>query len=156
MKKEQGFTLVELLAVITILGLLALLASSAVSGIIRGARNDTESINIDTILNAAYDYVQRNPAFLPEPEEKPTKICATALINDGLLKCEMVEDRQMDEKYDIENHMIVISYESEIPSENKEDVKTEKYFGRYKFSYDELDIDCSEHALQCNVANQND
>jgi len=52
--------------------------------------------------------------------------------------------------------MIVISYESEIPSENKEDVKTEKYFGRYKFSYDELDIDCSEHALQCNVANQND
>ncbi len=153
--KKNGFTLVELLAVITILGLLALLSSSAISSIIRGSRNSKESINIDTILNAAYDYVQRNPSSLPE-KDQPSTFCATKLINEGLLKCEIVEDRQMDEKFSIENHVITITYEDEAETAGEEeDVKTTKYFGRYKFSYDEKgSIDCSADVLRCNVVNE--
>ena len=40
MKKEEGFTLVELLAVIVILGIILAIAIPSVSGVINRAQND--------------------------------------------------------------------------------------------------------------------
>lgn len=135
-RKNNGFTLVELLAVITILGLLALLASSAVSSLIRGSRNDKESINIDTILNASYDYAQKMPSILPEAGETKA-ICAMELINCGLLKSEIIEDSQMQDPFD--EHVITIQYVESVTDAKKDDkdgeIKDYKYFGKYKFTY---------------------
>lgn len=149
MKKEyKGFTLVELLAVITILGLIALLASSSIASIIRGSKNDAESINIDTVLNGAYDYVQKYPNDIPDKGETTT-FCAERLINCGLLKSEIIEDGQLK---DFQNHVITVTYvesKNDVKDENQE-VKNSKYFGKYKFTYIENNgIACTEEAVAC-------
>ncbi|WP_106496917.1 prepilin-type N-terminal cleavage/methylation domain-containing protein [Lentibacillus sp. Marseille-P4043] len=53
LKKEKGFTLVELLAVIVILGIILAIAIPAVGNVISKSENDAKQANIDLILNAA-------------------------------------------------------------------------------------------------------
>ena len=64
---KKGFTLVELLAVIVILGLLGALTIPLVEKIIKDNREKVHQVNVDTILNAAYDYAQTNPDYWPDP-----------------------------------------------------------------------------------------
>ncbi|MFC4022541.1 competence type IV pilus major pilin ComGC [Oceanobacillus longus] len=53
MKKEKGFTLVELLAVIVILGIILAIAVPSVSGLITKSENDAKQANVELIENAA-------------------------------------------------------------------------------------------------------
>lgn len=64
-KKDQGFTLVELLIVIVILGILATVTVFAVRGITdRGQENacDVDQRTLDTSIEAFYAQMQRDPA----------------------------------------------------------------------------------------------
>ena len=69
---KKGFTLVELLAVIVVLGLISLLTIPAVDRIIKDNREKADDVNVDTILNAAFDYVQQNPSKIPESNNDAT------------------------------------------------------------------------------------
>ncbi|WP_404453864.1 prepilin-type N-terminal cleavage/methylation domain-containing protein [Oceanobacillus kapialis] len=52
-KKEKGFTLVELLAVIAILAIILAIAVPSVGNLISKAKQDTTDANIELVLNAA-------------------------------------------------------------------------------------------------------
>ena len=56
MKKEDGFTLVELLAVIVILGLIVALAIPAIGNVINRAEDGTETAETALIIDAARLY----------------------------------------------------------------------------------------------------
>ncbi|MFC3040113.1 competence type IV pilus major pilin ComGC [Virgibacillus xinjiangensis] len=52
-KKEKGFTLVELLAVIVILGIIVAIAVPAVGSIIDSSEKDAHEANVELFINAA-------------------------------------------------------------------------------------------------------
>ena len=84
---KNGFTLVELLAVVVVLGLISLLTVPVVDRILRDNREKADDVNVDTILNAAYDYVQQNPSNIPDNTDGAvTTFTLTDLINSGLIK----------------------------------------------------------------------
>ncbi|EXJ22415.1 hypothetical protein ADIAL_2001 [Alkalibacterium sp. AK22] len=60
MKKEEGFTLVELLAVIVILGLIVALAVPAIGNVITRANNETQAAESALIVDAARLYEIEN------------------------------------------------------------------------------------------------
>ncbi|MFS0673071.1 competence type IV pilus major pilin ComGC [Ornithinibacillus sp. 179-J 7C1 HS] len=53
MKKEKGFTLVELLAVIVILGVILAIAIPSVGNVIKNAQEDSRAASVKLIENAA-------------------------------------------------------------------------------------------------------
>lgn len=59
-KNEKGLTLIELLAVIVILGIIAAIAIPSISGIIQNSREDAVKADAITILNAAKNYAAGN------------------------------------------------------------------------------------------------
>ena len=63
---KRGFTLIELLAVIIILSLLALLTSTAVTKLVKDAKNDLNSTQIELIKSAAQTWGADNLTGLPE------------------------------------------------------------------------------------------
>lgn len=66
---KRGFTLVELLAVIIILSLLALLTSTAVTNLVKDSRNDLSSTQMELIKSAAQTWGADNLTGLPADGE---------------------------------------------------------------------------------------
>ncbi len=129
---KKGFTLVELLAVIVILGLLGALTIPLVEKIIKDNREKVHQVNVDTILNAAYDYAQTNPDYLPDPVDgdEGTTILLQQLYASGLLKDDMVNPNT-DSKYN-ENCEIIITYYAAAPASMP---KYSKFYGNYLFRF---------------------
>jgi type IV pilus assembly protein PilA len=65
LKNEKGLTLIELLAVIVILGIIAAIAIPTVGGIIQKSKENGVKADAITVLNAAKTYVAENG--IPEP-----------------------------------------------------------------------------------------
>lgn len=68
--KKNGFTLIELLGVLVIIGIIAVLVFPAVESILKEGKETTYQVQVNTILNAAYDYSLKNIKFLPQPDDK--------------------------------------------------------------------------------------
>ena len=133
---KKGFTLVELLAVIVLLGLIGILTVPVVEKIIRDNREKVNQVNIDTILNAAYDYAQMNPRYLPDNVNgsKGTIILLDDLYKNGLLKEDMVNPTT-EKGYGAASE-IEITYYSALPETTPEH---SKFFGNYLFTFIEKD-----------------
>lgn len=67
-KNEKGLTLIELLAVIVILGIIAAIAIPSIGSIIQKSKEDAVKADAITVLNAAKNYVAANG--IPEGTEK--------------------------------------------------------------------------------------
>jgi general secretion pathway protein G len=67
-RAEEGFTLLELLIVIAVLGLLAALGATQLSGYLGRARTDTAQLQIDQ-LSTALDLFRIDVGRLPTTEE---------------------------------------------------------------------------------------
>lgn len=67
--KKKGFTLVELLAVFVIMAILFAISVPLVTNILNKSRNTLYQKQIDTILNASYDYSLKYINSLPENNE---------------------------------------------------------------------------------------
>ncbi len=134
MMKNSGFTLVELIVVVVVLGLIALVTVPAVTGVIRGAKKDVKNVNIDTILNAANDYAQKFPEILPNSTVGETSdlVCAEELVICGLLKDDISSSVD-----GFSNSAFKITYcngENNSVGCNK-DPESGKYFSNYLFTY---------------------
>ncbi|MCI9233542.1 MAG: prepilin-type N-terminal cleavage/methylation domain-containing protein [Bacilli bacterium] len=64
--KKSGFTLPEVLGVLTVLALLALLITPVVSKTIKNNKQKLYNVQIETIEKAAHDYAIKNTDILPE------------------------------------------------------------------------------------------
>ena len=69
---KKGFTLVELLAIITIMGLIALIAIPTVVTMIKNSRKDLCEIEVKNIISSAKNWAGNNMDLLPEENESIT------------------------------------------------------------------------------------
>ena len=65
LKKEKGFTLVELLAVIVILGIIVAIAVPAIGNIISKAEDDADKAEVQLIVDAARLYEIQSDHSVP-------------------------------------------------------------------------------------------
>ncbi len=69
MMNKKGFTLIELIAVVVILSLIALVVFPAVNSVIRNSREKAYESQINTLVKAAEECTYENPAILPSKGE---------------------------------------------------------------------------------------
>ena len=83
LKKEGGFTLVELLAVIAILGFIVAISVPLVGNVVSKSTIETDKANIELVIDAAklYDLNEKPGVKLTDG----TKITSTELVTAGYL-----------------------------------------------------------------------
>lgn len=86
--KKNGFTLAEVLGVITILALIALLVTPVVTKTINNNKQKLYDIQIETIEKAAKDYAIKNMNLLPE-EGDTVVITLGELKREGFVKSDI-------------------------------------------------------------------
>ena len=86
MKNNKGFTLVELLGVITIIAILSLIAIPAVTKTINNSRKNHFESQKKLIIIAAKSYAQSNRSVLPRTVGETTTITIQTLKDSGYLK----------------------------------------------------------------------
>ncbi len=89
---KKGFTLVELLAVIVILALLALVANSSVTNVVRNSKSDLYNAQLELIESAAKTWGAENLDKLPE-DGKCSYITLKNLKKYGLLEGDVVNPK---------------------------------------------------------------
>lgn len=86
---KKGFTLVEILAVIAILGIITMIITPAIGGIIQTSKEKAYDKQIETIVNAAKSYMTENSVNLPAVnKEYTTTVCE--LEKEGYLKVDNI------------------------------------------------------------------
>ena len=84
-KRTNSFTLVELLAVIIILGVIALIVFPVVDNSIKTSKEKSLEITIDNIEQAAYNYSVENDLGQPNAEDKMA-IMVSKMQQEGFLE----------------------------------------------------------------------
>jgi len=152
MKDTKGFTLVELLAVIVILGLIGVLTTTVINIVIKNGKEKTAKANAETILNAAYNYVQQYPEYLPNEVNEISSLTYKDLENAGLIKSDM-KNPLTNELYD-DNMEIKIIYYEEMPAKIMH--KYYKFFGKYMFVFSTSDDEINDETNDETDAGIND
>ena len=80
MKKEKGFTLIELIAVVIILGLIALIAIPYFTGSMKTFRDDYYDSLSQTVESAGKEFFKDNTKYLPSKELQSSKVTINNLI----------------------------------------------------------------------------
>ena len=88
---KNGFTLIELICVITILGLIALIAVPTVNTMIQNSKKEAYEEQITTIEKTAKTYMSKNSLELPSDDEV---VCVSieTMQKAGLLSKEDIEN----------------------------------------------------------------
>ncbi|WP_431307296.1 type II secretion system protein [Ferdinandcohnia quinoae] len=85
MKNQNGLTLVELLAVIVILGIIAAIAVPSIGGIIDNSKKDAHIANAQQMVSGAKIAVSANSDLLPAKDSGVRYIPLEYLIDSGYL-----------------------------------------------------------------------
>lgn len=125
--KKKGFTLVELLAVITLLALIMIVVVTSTSASNRNMRKDLKESEVRLIYSAAETYIQKNKNEYPTVEGNIYCISLKDLINEGLLEDNLVNAME-DTKLDL-NLGVKVTVESKVS---------------YNFEFDEIENACTK------------
>ena len=90
MKNNKGFTLVELLAVVTILGILSSIAIIGVSKLIDKSKKDADEQQKQALIMAAKSYFQDNRGKLPRGDGASSSVTANDLKTSKYLKEDII------------------------------------------------------------------
>lgn len=86
--KNKGFTLVEILAVITIIGLLALITIPTVDSIIRSSKEEAYEVQKDSILMGLKNWAASKTLTLPDTKGETLTTTIGDLKEAGFLEVE--------------------------------------------------------------------
>lgn len=134
---KKGFTLIELLGVIIILGIIIAIAFPSVSNILNKGENVVNDIQINRILDAAYDFTLKNTDFLPEKDE------IKYITLNQLKKENLVDSDIKDSNKKMFSDDLLISIKNKI-SQSKKD-KHYKYNGDYLYTIELEFMNSSEY-----------
>ena len=128
-KGQEGFTIVELLGVITILGILALVSFSALDSINKNDKKKAYDIQINGILESAISYVPTSDITLPTGT---SEICLSLnqLHEEGVIK-EAIENPKTGEKFDMDNVKVCIKKVQDTNFQNTLPENSYAYDGNY-------------------------
>ena len=105
---KKGFTLIEVLAVITILSIIGVIIVIKVGESVNTAKNTLSETQIKNIITATKKYVTENPDLLPDMVEgSDALISINELIENGIIENENVIDPKTKEKI---NGCVEITY----------------------------------------------
>ena len=120
---KKGFTLAELLGVITILGLLILVTMPIVTNILKDSKEEAYQKQVDTIEKVAKEWGVENSDLLPEEGTKVISI--DTLISSGKIQNTNVIDPRNNEPM---NGCVLVKYNSE--------------YNQYEYNYNEDSSQC--------------
>lgn len=89
---RKGFSLVELLAVLVILGLLSLISIPLVNSSLKKSREKARVVQINEIVKASKKYAIKNSFVLPQNEGEETTIQFKDLIKNNYIDSTQVVD----------------------------------------------------------------
>ena len=89
---KKGFSLVELLAVVVILGLVVLISIPIVNNSINKSKEKAREVQIEEIIKAAKKYAIKNSYVLPEDVGSHTSIEIETLINENYIDTDQIID----------------------------------------------------------------
>ncbi|MDD3341534.1 MAG: DUF5011 domain-containing protein [Bacilli bacterium] len=92
-KKRKGFTLLEILAVIAILGFLSVIIYPTVINILNQSKEDAYQIQLKEIEDAASKWTLQNSKALPKEENTSFTLHVIDLKRAGLLKLKLIDPR---------------------------------------------------------------
>ena len=104
---KKGFTMIELMATITLLGIMLTLAVVSVSKQFNKARNTAYKDYEKTLEGAATNYILNHTGLLPKINDpNGTKVLATTLVNEGYL--ENMKDPKNNSLYCNNNSYVIV------------------------------------------------
>ena len=134
---KKGFTLVELLGVLVILSLLVLVSIPIVNNIVKNSQKQIHESNIDTILDAAYEWSldEDMNVILPEDENDSIIVTLDTLKKSGHLK-KVVVNAKTGENYSDTCSIIITKkrYNKNEAEANKND-PNKKYYNNYLYDF---------------------
>lgn len=95
---KRGFTLVELLAVIGILGILISLTAVTYNDSLKRARQQAYDRQVATIIGLGRDWSLKNSELLVKDEKTPTIVMLSRLINEGYVNNNKIIDPKTEEE----------------------------------------------------------
>lgn len=118
---KKGFTLVELLAVVIILGLLVAIISPVVKNLINDSEDSLSKHQMDMVITATKKYMVEHSELLPEGSNRSI-IYMSDLIDKGVIDNDKIIDPKTKEEI---NGCVVVSYNDS--------------FNQYEYNYSESD-----------------
>lgn len=89
---KKGFSLVELLAVLVILGLLGIISVPIVNSSVKKSKEKAREVQINEIIKAAKKYAVKNSYVLPEVENTSRFITFEELVHQKFLDSTQIVD----------------------------------------------------------------
>lgn len=116
--KSKGFTLIEVLGVIVILAVIITLVFPSVDKTINKSKNITYKSQINSMLNAAYDYTLENTKVLPETSKNISYVTLGELMSLGYLDNNLINPKTRKEfSYDLVVKISKVSNEYKVSDE---------------------------------------